>query len=88
MGVKVYLQAFLISELDAGEWLASRLGRFALGKRGPGILYIGDWVGPRASLDIVEKRKITAATRNQTPIPWSSSPLPSLYTNWAMQAAP
>jgi hypothetical protein len=27
------------------------------GERAPGILWIGDWVGPRAGVDDVEKRK-------------------------------
>jgi len=30
--MEVELQAFFISALDGGEWLASRPGRFTLGK--------------------------------------------------------
>jgi len=33
--VEVYLQAFLTSALDEGEWSASRLGRFTFGDRAP-----------------------------------------------------
>jgi hypothetical protein len=38
---------------------ASRLGRFALVERAPGTHWIGGWVGHRASLDNVEKRKFS-----------------------------
>jgi hypothetical protein len=39
--------------LDGGEWQA--LGPCCLT---PGIHWIGGWVGPRAGLNIMEKRKI------------------------------
>jgi hypothetical protein len=48
---------FLTSELDGGEWSASRPGRFIPEERSPGTYWIGDWVGPRSGLDDVEKRK-------------------------------
>jgi len=47
----------LTSVPDGGEWSGSRLGRSTLGYRDPGTNWIGGWVGPRASLDVVEKRK-------------------------------
>jgi hypothetical protein len=47
----------LTSALVGGEWSASCPCRFNLGKRAPGTHWIGGWVGPRASLDDVEKRK-------------------------------
>jgi hypothetical protein len=40
-----------------GEWSASRPYRFTLGERAPSTHWIGGWVGPRAGLDAVEKRK-------------------------------
>jgi hypothetical protein len=43
-----------------GEWSASRPGRFTPGERAPGTHWIEGWVGPRASLDDVEKRKFLA----------------------------
>jgi hypothetical protein len=43
--------------LVGGEWSASRPGRFTPGEIVPGTLWIGSWVGPRAGLDDVEKRK-------------------------------
>jgi hypothetical protein len=39
-GVKVELHAFLTSELDGGEWSASRSGHFTLKERAPGINWI------------------------------------------------
>jgi hypothetical protein len=49
---------FFTSALVGGEWAASRLGRFTLEERAPGTHWIGRWVGPRTSLDDVEKRKM------------------------------
>jgi hypothetical protein len=43
-----------ISKLDGGDWLASRPDRFTPGERAPRTHWIGDWVGPRAGVDIVE----------------------------------
>jgi hypothetical protein len=48
---------FLTSALDGGELSASRLCHFTPGEGAPGICCIGGWVGPRVSLDTVEKRK-------------------------------
>jgi hypothetical protein len=58
-GVEVSLHAFLTSTLDGGEWSASRPGRCT-----PSILCIGGWVGPRAILDRVAKRKIPSPEGN------------------------
>jgi hypothetical protein len=56
-GVAVYIHVFLTSALVAGEWSPPRPCRFTPGERAPGTHWIGDWVGPRAGLDDVEKRK-------------------------------
>jgi hypothetical protein len=48
----------LTSALDGGMWSASCPGRFTPEKKASGTHWIGGWVGPRASLDTVEKRKI------------------------------
>jgi hypothetical protein len=48
---------FLTSALDGGEWSALRPGEIP-----PGTHWIGDWVGPRAGLDAVEKRKTLLVT--------------------------
>jgi hypothetical protein len=55
--VEVYLHSFLTLALDGGEWSASRPGRFTPGEKAPGTRWIGGWVGPRASLDAVAKKK-------------------------------
>jgi hypothetical protein len=59
VGVNVQIHIFLTSALVRGEWSASRPGRFT-----PEPLYPLDrrWVGPRAGLDDVEKRKILLQT--------------------------
>jgi len=45
--------------LDGGKWLASCLGHFIPRERTPGTHWIGGWVGPRANLEAVEKKKIS-----------------------------
>jgi hypothetical protein len=66
-GVEVKLHAFLNSALDGGEWSASRLGHFTPGERTPGTRWIGVWLGPRAVLDTVAKRKIPSPRRESDP---------------------
>jgi hypothetical protein len=48
----------LTSALDGGEWSASCPGPFTSKERAPGTHWVGCWVGPRAVLDAVVKRKI------------------------------
>jgi hypothetical protein len=67
-GVEIYLHTFLTSALDGREWSASRPGRFNPTERAPVTHWIGGWVGPRAGLDAVVKRKIRESN------PQSSSP--------------
>jgi hypothetical protein len=50
----------LTSALDGDEWSASHPGRFTPKERASGTHWIGGWMGPRAVLDAVVKRKITA----------------------------
>jgi hypothetical protein len=47
---------FLTSSLDGGVWSASRPGRFTLRERVRSIQWIGNWMGPRAGLEGIEKR--------------------------------
>jgi len=54
----------LTSALDGGEWSASRSGRFTQRVRAPGIHWIGGWVGPRAVLDAMVKKKFAVPARN------------------------
>jgi hypothetical protein len=44
--------------LDGDEWSAPHPNCSPLGERDPGTHWIGDWLGPSAVLDAVEKRKI------------------------------
>jgi hypothetical protein len=55
--VDVSIHIFFASALVRCEWSASRPGRFTPGVGAAGTQCIGDWVGPRAGLDDVEKRK-------------------------------
>jgi hypothetical protein len=51
---------FLTSVLNGGEWSAARPSRFIPREVAPVIQRIGDWVGSRAFLEAVERRKILA----------------------------
>jgi hypothetical protein len=57
----------LTSALDVGEWSVSRPGRFPPKEKVPGTHWIGGWVGPRAILDAVMKRKIPRTHRESNP---------------------
>jgi len=59
-------QSFLTSVLGGVEWTGSRPMRFTLGIRYPGTHWIWGWVGPRAGLGAVAKRKINVPTGNRT----------------------
>jgi len=49
--------------VDGGEWSASRLCRFTPKERASGTHLVGGWVGPRAVLEAVVKRKISRPHR-------------------------
>jgi len=57
----------LTSALDWGEWSASRTGHFTPRERAPATHWIGGWMGPRAVLDDVVKRKIPSSRRETNP---------------------
>jgi hypothetical protein len=65
-GVEVQLHAFLISALEGDEYSASHPGRFNHRERDPGTDLIGGWMGPRADLDALVRRKILAPTGART----------------------
>jgi hypothetical protein len=56
-GVDVKIHFFLTSALVGGDWSASRPGRLPPGERSFDTNWKGGWVGPRAGLNDVEKRK-------------------------------
>jgi hypothetical protein len=49
--------SYLTSALDGVEWSDSRPAPLAPGKEPPGTHWIGAWVGLRAGLNAMEKRK-------------------------------
>jgi hypothetical protein len=76
----------LTSALDGGEWLASRRGRFNPKERALGTHLIGGWVGPRAVLDAMVKRKIPSPRRESNPRTPIVQPVAQRYTDWAIAA--
>jgi hypothetical protein len=71
----------LTSALDGGEWSASRLGRFTRRERAPGTHWIGGWVGSRAVLEAVVKRKIPSPRRESKPRTPIVQPVVQRYTD-------
>jgi hypothetical protein len=69
---------FLASALGGGERPASRPGCFTPKETAPGTHCTGGWVGPRASLDDLEKEKSLALARNRTP---AAHPVALCYSN-------
>jgi hypothetical protein len=67
LGVEVQLQLFFDLGTSGGEWSASCPGRFTPRERAPGTHWIGDWVGPKAVLDAVVKRKILSPRQESNP---------------------
>jgi hypothetical protein len=57
----------LTSALDGCEWSASHPGGFNPREGAPGTHWIGGWVGPRASLDVVVKRETPSPRRKSNP---------------------
>jgi len=48
---------FLKSAVDGSQWSASQPTYFTPGERTPGTHWAGGWMGSRASLDVVVRRK-------------------------------
>jgi hypothetical protein len=62
-GISLIVLTFV---LDGGKWSASRPGRFIPGERGSGTHRLGGWVGPRAGLHALQKRKSVALSGIKT----------------------
>jgi hypothetical protein len=73
----------LTSALVGEEWSASRPGRFTNRERAPDIHWIGGWVGPRACLNDVEKRKFLTPPGLELSV---VQPVASRYTDYAIPA--
>jgi hypothetical protein len=71
----------LTSALEGGEWSASRPGRFTPREGTPGTHWIGGWVGPRAVLDVVVKRKIPNPCQELNPRTLIVQPVAQNYAN-------
>jgi hypothetical protein len=71
----------LTSALDGGKWSASRPGRFTPKKRAPGTHKTRGWMGLRAVLDTVVKRKIPGPRRESSPRTPIVQPVVQRYTD-------
>jgi hypothetical protein len=80
-GVEVQRYAFLASTMGGGESSALRTGRFAPGEKAPGTHWIEGWVGLRAGLDAVEKKKSPSPCRESNPRTPIFQPAASRYTD-------
>jgi hypothetical protein len=69
--LEVQLHSFSISELDGGEWSASRFGQ-AQEKGAHGAHCIGDWVGSIPGLNAVDEKYVLLlpGIDLRPPIPW------------------
>jgi hypothetical protein len=85
-GVEVWLHAFLTSSLDGGEWSASHPGYFTPRERATGTYLKGGWMGPRAGLDMVLKRKIPSPHGESNPDHLIVQPIASCYIDRAILA--
>jgi hypothetical protein len=74
------------SALDGGEWSDLRSGRFTPRERALGTHWIGGWVGLRAILDAVVKRKILSPHRQSNPRTPIVQPVAQRCTDWAIAA--
>jgi hypothetical protein len=70
--------------LVAGEWSASRPGRFIPEEIAPGVHWIGGWVEPRAGLYELEERKFFNPTGTRNSNLSVVQPVASRYTDYAV----
>jgi hypothetical protein len=73
-----------ISVLDRGEWSAPRPGRLTLREKVPGTHWIGVWVGSRAVLDALVKRKIPSPRWELNPRTPIIQPVAELSRLWKL----
>jgi hypothetical protein len=70
----------LTSVLDGGEWSALCRGRFTPRERAHGTHWIGGWVGPRAVLEGMVRRKIHSPRQGSNPRIPIVQPVAQRYT--------
>jgi hypothetical protein len=75
MGAEIQLHSLTLV-LYGGKCLTPGTGHFIPVKE-PGTNWIGGWVGPRADLDVLEKRKISFPYRHSKSEPYSPVALPT-----------
>ena len=63
---EVEIHSFLTSGSNGDEWSISQPDCFTPGEKNSGTHGTGVWVGPRASLDFMDKRKILAPTYSES----------------------
>jgi hypothetical protein len=66
-GAEVQLHALLPLALDGGQLSPLYQATWPMGKNG-GTHWIWGWVGPRASMDVLEKREASCPSRNSTQV--------------------
>jgi hypothetical protein len=66
-GMEVLLHALWTSALDRVEWSNSRPDSFIPREKDSGTHWMGSWVGRRAGLDTVVKKKFPAPAGTRTP---------------------
>jgi hypothetical protein len=76
----------LTSALDGDELSDWRPGRFTPRERARGTHGIGGWVGPRAVLHAMVKRKIPSPRRESNPRIPIVQPVAQHHTDWAIAA--
>jgi hypothetical protein len=84
-GMNVQTHIFLTSALVGLKWSASRSGRLNPGERAPDTHWIGGWMGPRASLNDMEKWKFLPLSGLDSD-PLVIQPVASHYTDCAILA--
>jgi hypothetical protein len=84
-GVDIYIHIFINIGLTAGEWSTSHPSSFTTREKAPGTHWIGGWVGPRAGLDDMDKRKFLTLPRLELR-PLVVQPVARRYTDYAIPA--
>jgi hypothetical protein len=84
-GVHVEIHISLPSAVVGDEWSVSRLGRFTPGERSPSTHWIGGWVGPRVTMDNIDKKIFLTLSRLELD-PSVVQHVASRYTNYVIPA--